>query len=485
MSSTIKNAGYYTLGNIVKAITSFVLLPIFANVLGTEQYGVLNLLQTFSSILVVLMTFATERSLYRLYYDYHTDEEKKDFLSTVFWTINLTSVLIIVLTFIIGHSIVRYVGDVDVYRALMPTVIYTFLGALINYSQIIMQVEEKGGRFLFVSLLFLIVYNVISLFFLFFYSRSVEALIYGNLLANLFVMPFAYSSIRHNIKLTFHFDILKYTLRFSMPMFVAIVFAWVLHFTDRIFIANFASYSEAGVYSLASKFVQIAILMVGAIAQAYSPYFYRIANTYSLEDAKKHLKPVCNVYTGVICSLFIAVAFFSKPVLIILFNDSYSGALFFVYLLSVSGIFSQQSSMLNLMVYQNKKVVSLSAMGMVCGVISVILNVLFIPCFGAIAAGFSNLIVGFLIFILTHFLAKRNYYIPYGYGFMFYAVLIVVVSFFLDISGMGILIVLLCKMLCSVALLYLANITKIIDVNDYIFVYDKFVKPYIYKIFRN
>ena len=56
MSSAIKNSAYYAIGSVIKTASSFLLLPLFANILGAEQYGVFNALQTFSAILGTLMT---------------------------------------------------------------------------------------------------------------------------------------------------------------------------------------------------------------------------------------------------------------------------------------------------------------------------------------------------------------------------------------------------------------------------------------------
>ena len=162
MSRAINNAFYYTIGSLVKAFTSFLLLPIFANILGSAQFGVLSLLQSFSSVLAIFMTFGVERSLYRLYYDYKNEESRNLFLSTLFWSINATSLIIIILSIICAHQLSNILGGVDSYRVVLPVIIYTFFQALINYSQIIMQVEQKGKSFLLVSMLLMISYNLVT-----------------------------------------------------------------------------------------------------------------------------------------------------------------------------------------------------------------------------------------------------------------------------------------------------------------------------------
>ena len=191
MASAAKNSVYYGIGSIARALTSFLLLPIYANILGASQYGVLNLLQTFSAVVAPIMTLAVEKSIYRLYFDYKTDDEKRVFLSTVFWSINITSVLIILICVLLGNKIASYLGGVDVVTILYPVVLYTYLSALITFCQIILQTQQEGGKYLVVSLLLLVIYNVLALLFLFYWTPTYKAEVYASLINFLVVLPVA------------------------------------------------------------------------------------------------------------------------------------------------------------------------------------------------------------------------------------------------------------------------------------------------------
>lgn len=424
MGKALNNSIYYTIGAVVKASASFLLLPVFTNKLGAEQYGILSLLQTFSTILATVMTLAVERSLYRLFYDYQTEEEQRCFLSTVFWLICLNSVIVIILTILMGGIIVQYIGDVDVYAVFSPVVIYTFFSALINFSQIIMQVEQKGGQYLKVSLLILIIYNVVALLLVFFYSTTVKSLVYASFVTYLVVTPIAYYKIKEKIHLEFDKKIILSIFKFSSPLLLMIIFSWVLHFSDRLFIAKLVNYEYAGIYSLAAKIVSIITLFAEAVFQAYGPYFYRIANTMDTREAKAILKESNSIITLIICLLGILIVLFSNTVLNLLFSDEYAPALVFIYLLAISMVFTQQSGLLNLMIYQNKKTLGISLITIAAGVLSVVFNYWFIPVYGAVMAGITNLVVGILMITLTFLLARRNYYISVNIPLLLYAVIL-------------------------------------------------------------
>ena len=432
MGKALNNTIYYTIGAIIKAMASFMLLPIFTNVLGAAQYGVLNLLQTFSTILATVMTLAVERSLYRLFYDYHTEEEKCKFLSTVFWLICMNSIVVIILIVLLGRFIVPYIGDVDVYTILLPVAFYTFFSATINFSLIIMQIEQNGKQFFLISLLVLIIYNVIALLLIFMYMPTVQSLVYASFTTFLIVAPVAFCIIRKRIRFTIEKQCVYAVFRYSSPMLLMIVFSWVLHFSDRLFIANMSSYENAGVYSLAAKIVSIIALFSGAVFQAYGPYFYNIANTLQEKEAKSKLKETNSTITLIVCLLGIVIVLFSKLVLHLFFSDEFESALGFVYLLTISMVFTQQSGLLNVMIYQNKKTMAISAITIVSGILSIILNYFFIPILGAIFAGISNLIVGIFLITLTFMLARRNYYIEINMPLLFYGVIFILLCAVVD-----------------------------------------------------
>lgn len=484
MNKAVNNAFYYTIGSLVRAFASFLLLPIFANTLGSTQYGVLSLLQTFSSVLAILMTFGIERSLYRLYYDYEDYKSKKEFLSTVFLSINFTSLIIIVAAVVSARQLSGILGDIDAFRVIVPVIIYTFLSALINYSQIIMQVEQEGKSFLHISMLLLIVYNGVSLLFLFLYEKTYQSMVYGNLVANAIVLPFAFLKIRKRIKWFFDISIFKNTLKFSFPLLLMTLFAWALNMSDRLFLANFSDLENLGLYSMGSKMVSIMIMFDGAIFQAYGPYFFNIANTESVEFAKPKLKKINDAITWIVGVLAIGIVLFANLLLYTLLNPEFRGSLIYVYILISGAVFSQQAGLLNPMIYQNKKTKEISVITIICAGISVGLNRCLIPQYGPIMAAITNFTAGFCMFGLTLLLARRNYYIKLNYIGIFVSLFTILSCYIIDMSIVNIIFSFITKLLLTCIVLLLAIRLKLIDMNSTKVIINKIAGSVLSKIIK-
>lgn len=484
MSKAVNNAFYYTIGALVRAFASFLLLPLFANILGSAQYGVLSLLQTFSSVLAILMTFGIERSLYRLYYDYKEEESRNRFLSTLFWSINATSMLIIALSIACAGWLSSILGGVDAFTVIIPVIIYTFLQALINYSQIIMQVVQEGKSFLVISLLLLIAYNVVSLLFLFLYDKTYQSMVYGNLVANVLVMPFAYYRIRTRIRPQFDFQILKSTLHYSFPLLLMAIFAWALNMSDRLFLAYFSTLESLGLYSMGSKIVSIMVLLDGAIFQAYCPFFFNIANTEAEATAKVKLKSSNDAITLVVGVIAFGIVLLSNLFFYTILKPEYRGSLIYVYILVLGSVLAQQTGLMNPMIYQNKKTREISIVTITCACISVGLNRLLIPLYGPVMAACTNLIASGCMFGMTLILARKNYYIPVNFQLVIGTMALIVACYGLDVTMTNVFVALGAKLLLFAVVALIVLRFRIVDIDAMKPVVERLAAPLLGKIKR-
>ena len=434
MASAAKNSVYYAIGSVARALTSFLLLPIYANILGASQYGVLNLLQTFSAIIAPIMTLVVEKSIYRLYFDYKTEEEKKEFLSTVFWSINASSIVVMAICMLLGKPLAGYLGGVDVVSILYPVIMYTYLSALITYCQIIQQTQQEGGRYLIVSMLMLVGYNVLALLFLFYWTPTYKAEVYATLISYSLVFIVAFLFIRKEITFRFNISILKKVLSFTMPLFLMSIFSWILSASDRLFINSYQGASDVGLYSMAFKMCSMGVMIVSSIKAAYDPYFFNISNNEEERHAKLRIKPVNDTMMFITSSLFLVVVLFGKPFVDLFLKPEYQGCIIYLYFLVISSLFTQQAAILNVMILQNKKTTILSMITIISGCISIALNAMLIPKYGSIMAAVDSMIVGVIMFAITWVYSKKNYYVNFNFGNIWGTIVVVMLCALIDFS---------------------------------------------------
>lgn len=414
-NSALNNSLLYGLGSLVKACASFFLLPLYTSILGAEQYGQLSILQTASIVISTVITMALERSLYRLYHDYKTEEGKINFLSSVFVSINFIGLIVVILFIFFGRNLTPYLGGVDFMSGLLPVVLYSYVNANINYHQIILQTRQEGGKYVFISLLFVAIYNALCIILLCFFSPTYQSMVLATLITTLIVLPISLFMVREQLRCYFNWKILKNVLSFTSPILAMVLFSWLLHFSDRLFLANLTRLEDVGLYSFAAKIVSLVPLFCGAIFQSYVPYFYDITNNVPYKDAKLKLKPINDTIIFIICMLCLLLVFLYNLILHTFFSSEFYDSVNIFYLLVIGALVGQQTGLLSNMLLQNKKSGRLALITISAGLLSLVFNLLLISYIGRIGAAISNLCVSFLMVAATLLIAKREYYVPFNY----------------------------------------------------------------------
>ena len=73
----LKNTLIFTLGNIGARMISFLLIPLYTNVLTKSQYGTVDLITTISTVAGPMLTLNIAESVMRFGLDKDADKEKK------------------------------------------------------------------------------------------------------------------------------------------------------------------------------------------------------------------------------------------------------------------------------------------------------------------------------------------------------------------------------------------------------------------------
>ena len=103
-----KNTFILTVGKISTQFISFLLLPLYTSLLTPEDFGIVDLLNTYVTLLVPIFNWQFESGMFRFLIDYRDNVEKqKSIISTVLFT-NFAQILIYVVFFIIAQGFVSF-----------------------------------------------------------------------------------------------------------------------------------------------------------------------------------------------------------------------------------------------------------------------------------------------------------------------------------------------------------------------------------------
>jgi len=195
----------------------------------------------------------------------------------------------------------------------------------------------------------------------------------------------------------------KYALTISVPLVFHGLSTTVLFSADRIMLTFYRSASETAVYSLIYSLSMITIVFKASLESLWIPWF----NDKIIKNLIDEINSAVKKYITLILSAMICLLLVSPEILHIMAPKEYWGggdmiplvisASFFMFLYSIS---------VNLeYYYKSTKMIAINTISV--AILNVILNMIFIPKYGAIAAA-STTLVSYIISFVVHYLMARK-----------------------------------------------------------------------------
>lgn len=379
-----KNTGIIAIGQISTKIVNFLLLPLYTALLTTEEYGLVDLLTTYSSFITVVIGLQMSQAVFRFLVTCREDDEQvKRVTATV-----CSATLAIMIVYAMGFTLLSSVISVEYKWYLLVLVIATiFLQTTSGIARGLgMNSIYATGNF--ISAAIMIVLNVVLI--------AVMRLGVGAMLISHIIGPFVggmYIFIRTKILKYMDFRFaskkeLKTILDYAIPL-VPNELSWtVIHTSDRMIISTFLSVAANGLIAVAAK-----------ISTVYTTAF-SIFNTSWTEQVVLHYKDeggpeyICDMFDKMItffASIAIGIIACIPLVFPFLVNKSFEEAYGLIPWYMIAVFFNAVIGMVAAiyLIENETKQVALSTM--VAALINVIVDLALIKYIGMYAAPISSI----------------------------------------------------------------------------------------------
>ena len=381
--------------------TSILTTPIFTRILTTDQYAQFTLYQSWSDLFMIFASLHVfNYAIYSGLKEYEKDVD--GFISTSQLMVTGLSLV----TFFVYYIITLFAGDFTGFS--LPIIILMFFDILFFSAFNIWAAKERYFfRYRLMTILSVAI-GVLGPFLGFIATFLVPEKGYGRIYGIAFVniafglVLYLYSIFKARKK--FNPKYLKYLLAFCLPLLPHFLASNVLTRFDRIMIDNMCSTAEAGIYALAYSLSSLLLIVNDSILKGLVPWTYNIISKGRNLAALKR--------NATILSLLVAVAnliliLFAPEVLRIFASEEYYQAVYIIPAVSASVFFT---FLFNLFVnieyyYSETKFVTIASV--LAAVTNIALNLIFIPIFGFIAAGYTTLI-GYILLSIGHYFLMRR-----------------------------------------------------------------------------
>ena len=195
----------------------------------------------------------------------------------------------------------------------------------------------------------------------------------------------------------------KYAVLFNFPLIPHYLSNTILGSSDRIMIQRMVGEAEAGIYSLAYSIAQLMSMVNDALNKTMSPWLYQKIRDKKYTDISKVVY-ISLAIVGV-CNIFlIAIA----PEIVAIFAPKeYYDAIYVIVPVALSGFFTYMYLCFAPFEFYYEKRIWTTIGTLTSALINLVLNLIFIPIFGYMAAGYTTLIA-YAVNALMHYFFSRK-----------------------------------------------------------------------------
>lgn len=392
-SQSIKNTVITYAGFAIGAINT---LFLYTYILGDVYYGLVGFILSASNIIMPLMAFGTHNSLVKFYAAYPTEETQSEFL---------TYLLFLPLLFIVPFSLLGYVYYEEIGQLLSqenPIIaqylwVVPLVGLCMGYFEIFyawvkVHLKSVFGSFLREVALRLLV----SIFLILVHSQVITpeqfiyalVLIYFTAMTCMKIYAFQVKMPAFKFKLPNNYlAVLEYSLYIILSGSIAMLLLDI----DKFMIAQYVKIENVAYYSVAI-FISLVIAVPG---RAMHQITYPITAKLMAENKHQELNELYKktsislqivgglVYVGILINL--------KQIYLLL-PQQYTGGIAIVFFVGLSKYFDLVLGNNNSIIFNSKYYKAVLALGIMLTVITVVLNMIFIPLYGINGAAIATLI---------------------------------------------------------------------------------------------
>ena len=436
-NSLSREAVAYGIGGSAVQILNLILLPAFARIFSTEQFGTLDILLTLNALAVMVALMGLNSSVFFYYQRADAPASGPAVAGNALVTAVAAGCVVAVLGWIASPFLAQGLfGSSAELTAVRLAFLWVPAGLLASMALDLLRLQFRPVAYGWLNLVRAAVAGVAGIVAAGPLGLGVGGLIAAHVgvaaligVAGLWIARDAWSW-------RIEPEVISRLLRFGVPLIPAGVALWTVAYVDRFLLIEMRGPAEAGIYAMANRLASALLIVVYAFEAAWWPFAFARANEADIADRAVHVFRVL----GLVMLLLAGIAgLFAREALLVLTTPAYLPAFAFVGALAIGVAVNAITQVLSLGVQLAHRTARVSIAAVVGAVVNVAVCAVAIP-----QIGISGAVIGTLASYAAWFgallwFAQRAFPIPYQLGLvMRFAVLVaiaIVAAILLDLAA--------------------------------------------------
>lgn len=395
-----KNLGLLTISNFGSKILTFLLVPLYTNVLTIGEYGTYDLYITTTLLLSPVLSLNIADAVMR--FALEKGRNQRDV-----FTVGFIRILKAISVFAVVVSL-NYAFDIIPVFNQFPFFLWLYFALSLTYDFLTQFTRgmDKISDFAVAGLLNSATTVALNILFLLVIKIGLTGYFLANCLA--FIVPIIYLTLRLKtykmLNIKFKDKPLKKEMeRYSTPIIFNTISWWINNVSDRYIITWILGVEANGIYSVAYKIPSVLNVFQSIFSQAWT-----ISAIKEFDDEnKKFYSSIYKIYNFSMVFVCSVLLLFNQLIAKILFAKEFYEAWKYAPFLLISVVFGSLSGFLGGVFSAAKKSTTFAKTTIVGAVINIVLNIALVIKMGAIGAAIATLISYFIVWASRFYEANK------------------------------------------------------------------------------
>jgi O-antigen/teichoic acid export membrane protein len=266
------------------------------------------------------------------------------------------------------------------------------------------QITENVKKITIFSLILFSINAITKILLIVKFNYGFESLVYAELLTNIASLLLGICYLKYCLGARLSPEYFKESIVYGFPVSIHHLSTWVVSYSSALLVAY--SYDEylLGVFSIAIKVFLPATFVIDAMANAYSPVYYKLRKTG--HRAVKEIDQLNNLFINTSLVLCAAMIWGTKLCVYYLFNEQYLVILDFIPIICLSLFFNGLYRIKVAEIFYLKRTSIVPKITVITGFFVLLSGYFLISNFGLMGGGMSMLLSSIFQYLMVSFYTK-------------------------------------------------------------------------------
>jgi len=421
IKSLTKQTLVYGVGTIMARLVTFMLLPLYTNVMPAADYGLVALVFAFLGFMNHVYNYGLDSSVMRYYGSAETDTERREVYSSAIWMTLGSSFILSLLVYGLSHPLSRLLLSDPAYDDLLRySAVILFFDCICRVPFALLRMEERPMLFMAIRLFNVIVTLALNIWFVAVLRMGVDGIFKSTVITSAVTAVLLYAFTAWKIRPTLRWSTARELLIFGLPFVPTGLATAAMEMLNRYLVEHYLDLTAVGVFSAGFKLGIFMLLIVTAFYYAWQPFFLKAGKQ---ESSRPLFARILTYFVLVTLGFWLLLTLLMHEIVYLriagfalIGRAEYRACEPIVPLILLGYVFFGINQVFLPGIYFEKKTRWLATLTILAAGVNIGANMALIPVWGIVGSALASLIGYLFLAGSTLIVSQRLFRVPYEYG---------------------------------------------------------------------